>query len=148
MRRGDRVLAESRCCRLGRRSWPSREASRLAEAFVAAWSLRLDRRQKVPDGDSDLVAVRFESEVSCIKKRNLRVLDVTLENLRACGHEERVSSAPDRQQRRLVLTKVLLELRIHIDIARIVEKQVQLYLVRAGSGHVVVVKVVAVRRNH
>src|SRR5262245_2277046 len=96
-------------------------------------------RQKVPDGRCDLVAVRLEGEVPRLEERDLRVLDVSLEGLRACGHEERISVAPDGQQRRLVLAKVLLELRIHIDITRVVEEQVQLYLMRAGSGHVVVI---------
>src|SRR5262245_21539729 len=105
------------------------------------------RGQEVPDGRCDFVAVRLESEVSGLEERDLRVLDVTLERRRACGYEERVSVAPDGEQRRLVLAKVLLELRIHVDVARVVEEQVQLYLMRAGSGHVVVVQVVAVRRN-
>src|SRR5262249_39834609 len=104
-------------------------------------------REKVPDGRCDLVAVRLEGEVSRLEERDLRVLDVALESLRACGHEERVSIAPDGQQRRLVPAKVILEPWIHLDIARVVEEQVQLDLVRAGSGHVVIVQVVAVRRN-
>src|SRR5262245_63254325 len=87
-------------------------------------------REKVPDGRCDLVAVRLEGEVPRLEERDLRVLDVSLESLRACGHEERISVAPDGQQRRLVLAKVLLELRIHIDITRVVEEQVQLYLMR------------------
>src|SRR5215510_6595328 len=85
------------------------------------------RGQEVPDGRCDFVAVRLESEVS--------------------GLEERDSVAPDGEQRRLVLAKVLLELRIHVDVARVVEEQVQLYLMRAGSGHVVVFQVVAIRRD-
>src|SRR5262245_51380647 len=100
---------------------PPRRASCLPESLVAARSPRLDR-QKVPNCHSDFVAVRLECEVSRVKERDRRVLDVTLERLCACGHEERISVAPDGQQRRLVLTKVLLELRIHLDITRIVEE--------------------------
>src|SRR5262245_37695266 len=62
------------------------------------------------------------------------MLDVTLESLRARRQEEGIPVAPDGQQRRLVLTKVLLKLRIQIDITCIVEEQVQLYFMGAGSG--------------
>src|SRR5262245_58975004 len=120
-------------------------ASRLPPGL--ARSPHLGPGQKVPDGHSDFAAVRLKREVSRVKERDLRVRDVTLESLRARGHEERVSVAPDGQQRRLVLAKILLELRIHLDIARVVEEQIQLYVMRAGSGHVVVVQIVPVRRN-
>src|SRR5262245_61032859 len=104
-------------------------------------------RKKVPYGRCDLVTVRLESEVSRLEELDLRFPDVTLEGLSTRRHEERVPAAPDRQQRRLVLAKVFLELRIHLDIARVVEEQVQLDLMGTGTGHVVVVQVVAVRRN-
>src|SRR5262245_2343818 len=80
------------------------------------------RRQEIADRRCDFVAVRLESEVSGLEERDLRILDVTLEGQSTCGHEERVSVAPDGQQRRLMLAKVLLELRIHLDIARVVEE--------------------------
>ena len=43
----------------------------------------------------------LESKVSRVKERDLRVLDVTLESLRACGEEERNTSclAPSRLSR-------------------------------------------------
>src|SRR5262249_18401235 len=105
------------------------------------------RGEKVPDRRRDLVAVRLESEMSRLEDGGFRVLDVMLEGLRACGQKERVAAAPDGQERRLVPAKVLLELRIHLDVARIVEEQVQLGLVSTRSSHVVVVQVVTVRRN-
>src|SRR5262245_775735 len=107
----------------------------------------LDPGQKVADGRRDFVAMRLEGEVSRVEEGDLRVLEITPESLCACGQEERVSVAPNGQQWRLVLAKVLLELRVHVDVARVVEEQVQLRLMRAGSGHVVVVQGVAVRRN-
>jgi hypothetical protein len=66
--------------------------------------------------------VGLESEVSSVKERDRRFLDVAPESLRARWQEERIAIAPDSQQRRLPLTKVLLELRIHVDIARVVEE--------------------------
>src|SRR5215470_8064073 len=101
-------------------------------------------RQKVPDGRRDFVAVRLEREVSRVEENDLRVLDVTPEGLRACGQEKRIRIAPGGQQRRLMPAKVLLELRIQLDVARVVEEQIQLHFVRARSAHVVVVQVVAI----
>src|SRR5262249_17839151 len=81
-------------------------------------------RQKLPDGRGDLVAMRLESEMPRLEERDPRVLDVSLESLRARRHEERIFLAPDRQEWRLVLAKVLLERWIHLDVARVVEEQV------------------------
>src|SRR5262245_26771211 len=91
--------------------------------------------------------MRLESEVSRVKERNPRALDILLERLCASRQEERIPVAPDGEQWRLVLAKVPLERRIHFDVARVVEKKIQLYVVRTRSSHVVVVQVVAVRRN-
>src|SRR5262245_38434973 len=125
---------------------PPRRASRLPDGLARARSPH-PGPQKVPDGHRDFAAVRLKSEVSRVKERDLRVRDVTFESLRARGHEERVSVAPNGQQRRLVLAKVLVELWIHLNIARVVEEQIQLYVMRAGPGHVVVIQIVPVRRN-
>src|SRR4029453_9697266 len=102
---------------------PPGRASSPPEGLVAARSPHLDPGQKISDGRSDFVAVRLDSEVSRVKERDLRVHDVAFESLCACRQEERVSVAPDSQQWRLLLAKVVLELRIQIDIARVVEEQ-------------------------
>src|SRR5262245_18912466 len=140
---GNHVPAESRYCRPGLQG----RASRLAEDLGVAPSPSFDPWQEVADGQRDFIAVRLEREVSRVEEHDLRVLDVTSERLRPWRQEERVSLAPDCQPRWLMPAKILLELRIHLDVARVVEEQIQLDFMRAGSGHVVVVEVVAVGRN-
>jgi hypothetical protein len=66
------------------------------------------------------------------KKRTSAFGDVAPERLGAGRQEERVVAAPDRQQRRLVLAEIRLERRVQRHVARVVQEQVELDVVRAG----------------
>lgn len=68
----------------------------------------------------------LEGEVSGIEQDHLRTGNVSLVRLRARGNEERVILTPDREQRRLLLAKILLEAGVSIDIVTIVVENVEL----------------------
>jgi hypothetical protein len=53
---------------------------------------------------------------------DLRIREVALVRLRACGEEERVIEPPHHEERRALVSKVGVELRIQCDVARVVAK--------------------------
>ena len=73
--------------------------------------------------------------------------NIAFERFGAGRQEERIVLAPDRQERRPMLTEVVLERRIERDIALVVAEQVQLHLVSAGARQIEVVERLAVRRH-
>ena len=72
---------------------------------------------------------------------------VALERLGARRQKERIVLAPHREQRRLALGKISLELGIEGDVAGIVEEEVELDLVVARAGKQRAVERVGLRRN-
>ena len=66
---------------------------------------------------------------------------------RARWQEEGIVSAPHGEQRRPVLAEVGLEFGVEGDVARIIAEEVQLRFVRAGTGHVEIVKRITVGRD-
>src|SRR5215472_18396282 len=91
--------------------------------------------------------MRLEREVAGFQQPDVGARDVTLKGLGSSGQEERVVPAPDGQQRWLARPEVLLERGVQLDVAGVVEEEIQLNLVRARTGEVVVVEGVTVRRN-
>src|SRR6476660_7975826 len=69
-----------------------------------------------------------------VEKMHFGVRIVALERLGARRQKERIVLAPYREQRRLALGKVSLELGIQGDVAGIVEEEIELDLVVAGAG--------------
>ena len=72
---------------------------------------------------------------------------VALERLRTRGQKERITLAPNRQQRRLLGAEIFLELRVERDVAGIIQKQIELDLVIAGPSQQRGVELVRFRRH-
>ena len=90
--------------------------------------------EKVADCRADLGDVGLEREVAGVEEPDLRVRDVALEGLGAGRQEERVVPAPEREQRRPAAAEIFLEFRLERDIAGIVEEEIKLDLVNAGTS--------------
>jgi hypothetical protein len=91
--------------------------------------------------------VGLQGEVAGVEEADLGVGQVALEGFGPGGQEERVVLVPDREQRRPAGAEVLLERRVERHVARVVEEQVELDLVGAAAGEVVVVQPVPVRAD-
>jgi len=76
---------------------------------------------------------RFAGRVSGIKELNFAIRVVTPEGLCAWRQKERIVT-PDREQRRLLRSEILLELRVQGDIACVVQEKVELNLVIPGPS--------------
>src|SRR5262249_34733550 len=79
--------------------------------------------EELADGCGDLIYVRLEREVTRVQQLDIRCGDVALKGFGSCGQKERVVAAPDGQQRWLVSAEVVLEPRVEVDIARVVENE-------------------------
>src|SRR5437016_14429135 len=75
----------------------------------------------------------FECEMPGVEELDLRARIVPLEGFGPGREKERIASAPDCERRWPVDAEVFLELRIQLDVTRIVEKQVQLNIFIAGA---------------
>jgi hypothetical protein len=91
-------------------------------------------RQEVADGGGDLGRVRLEGEVAGVEEPDVGARDVALEGFGSGRKEEGVIAAPDGKQRRLAGPEVLLEVGIVLNVAGIVQEQVQLDLVGTGRA--------------
>ena len=67
--------------------------------------------------------MRFQREVARIEEANIGTRDVAPIGFGSGRQEEWVVASPDRQQRRLTIAEISLELRIERDVAGIVEHQ-------------------------
>jgi hypothetical protein len=88
----------------------------------------------------------FQGEMTSRIKVDLGPRIVPPERFRTGRQEKRIILAPHRQQRRLVLSEVSLELRIERDVAGVVEQQIELRLMRPPPGQIVVIQRAAVGR--
>src|SRR5215470_5689347 len=79
--------------------------------------------EEAADRRRDLRGMRFQREVTSVEKTHDSTRNIALERLGARRKKERIVFAPDRQQRRTVRAKVLLERRVQRDIAGVVEEQ-------------------------
>src|ERR1700751_2468033 len=66
--------------------------------------------------------------MSCVVKDDLRRRDILAERLSARRNEERIIFPPSSEQRRLRFAEVLLERRIQLHVARVIEEKVELGL--------------------
>ena len=73
--------------------------------------------------------------------------NIPLEGSGAGGQEEWVVLAPNRQQRRLMLSEVGVEVRVESNIAGIVEKQIELRLMGSRAGQIMVIQRAAIGRH-
>ena len=73
--------------------------------------------------------VGLKREMSGIKEVNLSIGIVAFESLGAGRQEEGIILSPDREQRRLFRSEVVLKLRIKRHIAGIVQEEIQLNFV-------------------
>src|SRR5947207_7894208 len=93
-------------------------------------SARVDSvNEEVLDRFGDFFGMCFQREVAGVEETDSRIWNVAFEGLGTCWQEKRIILAPYRQERRLVLAKVLLEGRVQRDITLVVAKQVQLDLI-------------------
>src|SRR5580704_13022869 len=95
----------------------------------------------------DFHDVRLDCKMTRIQKLDVRVREILSKCLSSCGSEKGVVFAPDRQQRRLRVSKVLLKLRIELHVGCVVEKQIKLNLLVSRSFHQSRIQCVGLRRN-
>jgi hypothetical protein len=120
--------------------WRERRSSlRWRGAAETADGLLLGTREKIADDRRDFVAMRLERKVARIKEAHLRARDVAFERLRTRWQKERIVLTPHSQKRRLVLTKIALELGIQRDVALIISEEIELNFIGAGARQIKVV---------
>ena len=68
--------------------------------------------EELADGGRDFVDMCLQREVAGIEESDHRVRNIAFERFGAGRQEERIVLAPDRQERRPMLTEVVLERRI------------------------------------
>src|SRR5215467_3491553 len=126
------------------RAEPAAEPSNRAPIAVAVRALRTVRRfmstplwlpeadamggEKVSHRFGDVDHVSLESKVSRIEELDRRVREVFSKCFGARRDEEGIVLAPDGEERRRRLTKVLVKRRIQLHIRGVVEEQIQLDL--------------------
>src|SRR5262245_8175605 len=130
-----------------RLSSPPNFSKTMARIAVLPWSDTELWREEVADRRRDLRGVCFQREVPRVEEADDRTRNVALERLGARRQEERVVPAPHRQQRRPVRAEIFVELRVQRDIAGVVEEEVELDLVVAGTSEQRRVERVALRRD-
>src|SRR6185312_1357895 len=89
--------------------------------------------QEIADVTSDFRAVRLEREVAGVQQMHFGIGNIFLVGQRTRRDEGRIILAPYRQQRWLMLTKILVEGRVGGDVVAVVVDQVKLDFVRARS---------------
>src|SRR6476660_4715544 len=82
-----------------------------------------------------------------VEKMHFGVRIVALERLGAMREKERIVLDPHREQRRVALGKISLELGIKGDVAGIVEEEIELDLIVARAGKQRAVERVGFRRD-
>src|SRR5262249_40369633 len=75
----------------------------------------------------------FECKMPGVEEHNLRARVVPREGVGPGREKERIGFAPHGERWWPVGTEILLELGIELDVARVVEKQIQLDLLIAGT---------------
>ncbi|RYE28191.1 MAG: DMT family transporter [Hyphomicrobiales bacterium] len=96
---------------------------------------------------ADLGGVGLQREVAAVDEANVSLRHVALEGFGARGNEERIVLAPDRLHRRLMLAQVGLDGVVERDVGLVIEQQVELDFVVAGTRQIEIVEVAAVGRD-
>src|SRR5262245_1148085 len=130
-----------------RLSSPPNFSKTMARIAALLWIGTDLRFEEVADRRGDLRGVRFQREVPRIEEADDHTRNIALERLGARRQEERVVPAPHRQERRPVRAEVLVELRVQCDVAGVIEEQVELDLVVAGTSEQRRVERVALGRD-
>ena len=87
--------------------------------------------QKVPDPCADYLHMCLQREVPRVEQVHFGIGDIPPECRSARRQEERVVLAPNSKERRLKLAEVFLELRVELDVAGIVQEEIELEPSRA-----------------
>src|SRR5262249_35382775 len=95
--------------------------------------------EEFPNSHGNFLTMRFESEVTNWVEVDLCLGIIPPECLGSGREKKRTVLAPHRQQRWLMPSDVRLELRIESDIAGVVEKEIELGLMRSWTRHIVVI---------
>src|SRR5215470_15165385 len=103
--------------------------------------------EEIADGGRDVVAMRFQREMAGVEELHFRLRIVPLERLGAGRQEEGVVLAPDGEDRWALSAKVLLELRVQRDVARVVQEQIELDFVVTGPSEQRRVECIALGRD-
>src|SRR5262249_21693443 len=88
----------------------------------------------------------FQGKVSGRVEVNLQLRIIAPECLGSGRHEKRIVPSPHCQQRWPMLSEVGLELGIESDVAGVVEKQIELCLMRSGAGQIIIIQRAAIGR--
>ena len=83
---------------------------------------------------SDFLGMRLQRKMTGVVEEDLGIWNVAPESFCATRQEERIVFTPHGEQRRPLLTKVFLKLRVERDIADIVEKEIELDLIVARTS--------------
>src|SRR5262245_29299471 len=97
-----------------------------AEMSTLAVPVLIHLSHQSANGRGDLLDVRFEREMSGIQQLDSGIGIITAVRLGAGRKEKRVMLAPDGEQRRFGVAKVLLEDWIEGQIGRVVKKEIEL----------------------
>ena len=97
---------------------------------------RLDaaRPEELLNRGANFDGVRLERKMPGVQESNLRIGNVPPIRLRAGWHKERVVLSPHSKQRRAARTELFLELWIEGDVAGVVQEQIELNLLVAGTS--------------
>src|SRR6516225_8302065 len=126
--------------------WISAGVTSLLSIFSIVWDIAIEvlrsrpegprflASEEVTDDHCDFRSMALEREMTSIEQVDFGVGVVAFESLRASRQKERIVLAPHRKKRRPLCAEVVLEFGIKRDVAFIVAKQVELYLVIAGPG--------------
>ena len=94
---------------------------------------------------NDFVPIFFQSKMPGIKDMIIYIFNVLFEGFRATFWKKSIIFSPYHQYRRLVVSKILLPLRVQLEVVLIIIKQVQVHLVGLGARHAGIIQVPAIR---
>ena len=90
--------------------------------------------EKTVNRRSDFLSVRLQRKMAGVVEEDLGIGDVAPESLCAARQEERIVFAPYGEQRRPLLPKIFLKLRVQRDIIGVVEKEIELDVLVARTS--------------
>lgn len=103
--------------------------------------------QEALDELSDLISMCFQGKMPGIEQMDLRGGQVTLVGLGTRRDECWIMSAPDRQERWLMIPEVRLKFRIPVDVCPLVEDKIELNVFRSRPRHERDIELITIRRK-